>query len=59
MGLKLWTEKSEEIATEQKFHDGMLSKMSKITDLISRLDVHKSGEDRARVQKWNPQRSCA
>lgn len=41
----------EELETEQKFTDGMLTKMSKITDLISKLDSFSAGEDSARVKK--------
>lgn len=41
--------KDQEI--EQKFQDGMLTKMSKITDLISKLDGFAAGEDATRVKK--------
>ena len=35
----------------KKFADGMLSKISKITDLISKLDSYANGEDQSRVKK--------
>lgn len=44
----------KEIEVEEKFQDGMLTKMSKITDLISRLDSFTStsdGSDQSRVKK--------
>ena len=37
---------------EKKFQDGMLSKMSKITDLISKLDSFAEGADKDRVKKY-------
>ena len=39
----------QELEVEQKFQDGMLSKMSKITDLVSRLEALEGGD--ARVMK--------
>jgi len=42
---------TKELETEQKFQDGMLTKMSKITDLMSRLDTLNHGDDAARVGK--------
>lgn len=39
---------------EQKFEQGMLAKMSKITDLISKLETYSAGEDAARVKKYIP-----
>ena len=44
----------KEIEVEEKFQEGMLTKMSKITDLISRLDSFASGSDgpdQSRVKK--------
>eukprot|EP00435_Cladocopium_sp_Y103_P046752 s144_g13.t1 len=41
----------KEAEVEKKFADGMLTKMSKITDLISKLDAFASGDDQARVKK--------
>ena len=47
---------SEEMEVEQKFQDGMLTKMSKITDLISRLESLEgldgvNGDDQKRIKK--------
>ena len=42
---------SQEIETEQKFEDGMLAKLSKITDLISKLEAFSASEDGTRVKK--------
>lgn len=42
---------SEEKEVEEKFQEGMLSKLSKITDLMSKLDVYVNGEDKDRVKK--------
>jgi len=42
---------SEDEEVEKKFADGMLTKMSKITDLISKLDSFANGEDQSRVKK--------
>lgn len=36
---------------EQRFEDGMLTKLSKMTDLIAKLDGFANGEDKQRVQK--------
>ena len=36
---------------EKKFQDGMLTKMSKITDLISKLDCFAESGDKDRVKK--------
>ena len=44
----------KEIEVEEKFQEGMLTKMSEITDLISRLDSFASGSDgsdQSRVKK--------
>ena len=43
---------------EQKFEDGMLAKMSKITDLIAKLDSFSQSEDGARVKKYMTQKSA-
>lgn len=42
----------EEMETEKKFDDGMLGKLSKITDLMSRLETYDglAEGDRNRVQ---------
>ena len=42
---------TEDVEVEEKFQDGMLSKMSKITDLISKLDAFADGADKTRVRK--------
>ena len=47
--LDCYLSKEEEV--EKKFADGMLTKMSKITDLISKLDSFANGEDKSRVKK--------
>lgn len=43
--------RDKELEVEDKFADGMLTKMSKITDLISKLDSFSNGVDKDRVQK--------
>ena len=42
---------TKDVEVEEKFKEGMLSKMSKITDLISKLDGFAEGSDKARVEK--------
>lgn len=37
----------------------MLSKLSKITDLIARLDAYKRGDEADRVKKPNPQNAAS
>lgn len=48
---------NQELLVEQKFEDGMLAKMSKITDLIARLEglSKSSPEDSARCTKCTAQ----
>lgn len=43
---------------EQKFEDGMLAKMSKITDLIAKVDSFQQSDDGARVKKHMTQKSA-
>ena len=52
MSLTLDITTPEEMETEQKFDDGMLAKLSKITDLMSRLETYDgiADGDRKRVQ---------
>ena len=42
---------SKDMGTEQNFQDGMLTKLSKITDLMTRLDSLNHGDDKSRVGK--------
>ena len=42
---------TKDVEVEEKFKEGMLSKMPKITDLISKLDGFAEGSDKARVEK--------
>ena len=44
----------KELEVEAKFEEGMLTKMSKITNLISKLDDFVDGEDKDRVKKSFP-----
>lgn len=43
---------TKDLETETKFQEGLLSKMSKVTDLMTRLDAFNVGADAARVGKF-------
>ncbi|CAK9085488.1 Uncharacterized protein SCF082_LOCUS40494 [Durusdinium trenchii] len=51
------TTQGEDLEVEKKFEEGMLTKMSKITDLISKLDGYTQGDDAERVRRCNPEKS--
>lgn len=40
--------------TEEKFQNGMLGKMAKVTDLMARMDELTAGADGERAKKWLP-----